>query len=134
MSKKTLTNEQIEFIMGNNFRLYPEEIAETLGLKPQQIRWFYHKNRMDYKRKYKTGGELTDRELEIYNQLLTHKSLQEIADELFLSRATINTYNGIILRKKLVSSRIELMSERIKELEDEIARTQQVLNSYYAGE
>lgn len=127
------TDEQEQYIVDNRMDKYPSDIAKELGLKEYQIRWYLYNRNLEYKRKYKTDGDLTDRETEVYNYLLSKGNLQDIADAMFLSRASINSYCTTIFSKKMVNSRVELMAQRIKELEDELNRTQQVLNSYYAS-
>lgn len=60
---------------------------------------------------------LSDREEEIYNEILTGKTLQEIADTLMVARCTIATHISNILLKKQAKNRLELLALRIKELE-----------------
>ena len=127
------TDEQEQYIVDNRMDKYPSDIAKELGLKEYQIRWYLYNRNLEYKRKSKTDGDFTDRETEVYNYLLSKGNLQDIADAMFLSRASINSYCTTIFSKKMVNSRVELMAQRIKELEDELNRTQQVLNSYYAS-
>lgn len=60
---------------------------------------------------------LSPREEEVYKELLTGKSIKEIADSLFIAQSTISTHLQRILQKKEVNSRLELLALRIKELE-----------------
>lgn len=60
---------------------------------------------------------LSPREEEVYKELLTGKSIKEIADSLFIAQSTISTHLQRIYQKKEVNSRLELLALRIKELE-----------------
>jgi non-specific serine/threonine protein kinase len=61
------------------------------------------------------GGLLTNRELEVLRLIAVWRTDQEIADELFISRRTVNTHVANILAKLGVSNRrnaVALMQER----------------------
>ena len=59
---------------------------------------------------------LSPREEEVYQQLLTGKSIKAIAETLFVAPSTICTYTMRIYQKKQVNSRVELLSLKIEEL------------------
>lgn len=59
---------------------------------------------------------LSPREEEVYQQLLTGKSIKEIAETLFVASSTICTHTMRIYQKKQVNSRLELLALRIEEL------------------
>ena len=65
--------------------------------------------------------ELSGRENEVCNLLFTGLSKKEIADKLFISTNTVITHIQNILNKRCCNSRLELMAERIRELEDTIS-------------
>ena len=67
-----------------------------------------------------TNGSLSPRELEIYKYLLKGVDYYTIADELGVRRSTVATHVLHLFNKLLVSSRQELMAQRIEELEQEI--------------
>ena len=67
-----------------------------------------------------TNGSLSPRELEIYKYLLKGVDYYTIADELGVQRSTVATHVLHLFNKLLVSSRQELMAQRIEELEQEI--------------
>ena len=67
-----------------------------------------------------TKERLTNRESQIYNYLLKGLSLYDIADEVGTTRSTIATHVLHLYSKLLISSRYELMANRIQELEDEV--------------
>ena len=56
------------------------------------------------------------REEEVYQQLLTGKSIKEIAETLFVAPSTIRTHTMKIYKKKQVNSRLELLALKIEEL------------------
>lgn len=66
------------------------------------------------------NGTLSPRELEIYKYLLKGVDYYTIADELGVQRSTVATHVLHLFNKLLVSSRQELMAQRIEELEREI--------------
>lgn len=66
------------------------------------------------------NGTLSPRELEIYKYLLKGVDYYTIADELGVQRSTVATHVLHLFNKLLVSSRQELMAQRIEELEQEI--------------
>ena len=119
---RRLTDDDIEFIVSNRLSIYPSDIAIALGLKDYQVRSVLRERNLDFKRKYGVERGFTPREEEIYLMLLKGYSLQDIANAMFLTRATIDTHTQNIMRKKMVNSRLELLSQRIKELEDELDR------------
>ena len=59
---------------------------------------------------------LSPREEEVYQQLLTGKSIKEIAETLFVAPSTIRAHTMRIYQKKQVNSRLELLALRIEEL------------------
>lgn len=59
---------------------------------------------------------LSTREEEVYQQLLTGKSIKEIAETLFVAPSTICTHTMRIYQKKQVNSRLELLALKIEEL------------------
>ena len=59
---------------------------------------------------------LSPREGEVYQQLLTGKSIKEIAETLFVAPGTICTHTMRIYQKKQVNSRLELLAIKIEEL------------------
>lgn len=59
---------------------------------------------------------LSPREEEVYQQLLTGKSIKEIAETLFVAPSTICTHTMSIYQKKQVNSRLELLALKIEEL------------------
>lgn len=63
------------------------------------------------------SNSLSPRELEIYNYLLKGLDYYSIADELGVQKSTIKTHILHLYNKLLVSSRQELMAQRIQELE-----------------
>jgi DNA-binding NarL/FixJ family response regulator len=73
-------------------------------------------------------AKLTPREVEIYNLLLEGMSYLDIARRLIIEKTTVITHIMHIYQKSGLSSRIELMRDRIKELEEEVERLQH-LNS-----
>lgn len=119
MSRK-LTENDIQFIISNRLDIYPSDIAIALGLKDYQVRGVLKERNLDFKRKYGVERGFTPREEEVYLMLLKGYTLQDIANTLFLTRATVDTHTKNIMRKKMVNSRLELLSQRIKELEDEL--------------
>ena len=60
---------------------------------------------------------LSNREEEIYNEILNGKEPKEIAETLVVGLCTVKSHISNILRKKKVKNRIELLAQRIKELE-----------------
>lgn len=56
-----------------------------------------------------TKYKLTAREVEVTTKLIEGLSYQDIADELFLSKATIKTYINRVYKKADVSSKVELI-------------------------
>ena len=58
--------------------------------------------------------DLTEREMEVLNQVVQGKSNQQIADSMFLSLATVKAHVGNILSKLQVSSRAEAIAYAIK--------------------
>ena len=67
-----------------------------------------------------TSSTLSPRELEIYKYLLKGLDYYTIADELNIKRNTVVTHVLNLFNKLLVNSRIELMVQRIEELEQEV--------------
>lgn len=65
--------------------------------------------------------DLSPRENEVYLLILKGKTNYDIASELNVSRCTVATHVVGILNKKCCSSKVELLVERIKELEDVIS-------------
>ena len=128
MSRK-LTDKDKEFIIANRLELYPCDIAVALELREYQVRGFLKEQGLDYKRKYGVERGFTQREEEVYSMLMMGYTLQEIADKTYSSRATIVTHRNNIMRKKMVDTRIQLMAQRIQELENEINNIRQTLNS-----
>jgi NarL family two-component system response regulator LiaR len=59
-------------------------------------------------------SDLTEREMEVLNLVVQGKSNQQIADELFLSLATVKAHISSILSKLQVSSRAEAIAYAIK--------------------
>lgn len=70
--------------------------------------------------------ELSGREREVYNLLLAGLRNKEIADRLYLSPTTVSTHIQSIFNKRCCSSRLELMAERIQELEEEVRNVRRV--------
>lgn len=66
------------------------------------------------------SNTLSPRELEIYKYLLKGLDYYSIADELSIKRNTVVTHVLSLFNKLLVNSRLELMAQRIEELEQEI--------------
>ena len=66
------------------------------------------------------SNSLSPRELEIYKYLLKGLDYYSIADELDIKRNTVVTHVLNLFNKLLVSSRLELMAQRIEELEQEV--------------
>lgn len=66
------------------------------------------------------SSTLSPRELEIYKYLLKGIDYYTIADELNIKRNTVATHVLHLFNKLLVSSRQELMAQRIEELEEEV--------------
>ena len=66
------------------------------------------------------SNTLSPRELEIYKYLLKGLDYYSIADELGVQKSTIKTHILHLYEKLLVSSRQELLIQRIEELEQEI--------------
>lgn len=65
---------------------------------------------------------LSPREQEVVDLLLLGLSYVEIARRLIIERTTVITHIGRIYDKLNISNRWELMTMRIKELEDEIKK------------
>jgi NarL family two-component system response regulator LiaR len=59
-------------------------------------------------------SDLTEREMEVLNQVVQGKSNQQIAETMFLSLATVKAHVGNILSKLQVSSRAEAIAFAIK--------------------
>ena len=59
-------------------------------------------------------SDLTEREMEVLNQVVQGKSNQQIAESMFLSLATVKAHVGNILSKLQVSSRAEAIAYAIK--------------------
>lgn len=55
--------------------------------------------------------KLTTREIEVTTKLIQGSSYQEIADELFLSKATIKTYINRVYKKVDVNNKVELIHQ-----------------------
>jgi len=68
------------------------------------------------------SNTLSPRELEIYRYLLKGLDYYSIADELGVQKSTIKTHILHLYNKLLVSSRQELLVQRIEELEQEIEK------------
>lgn len=68
------------------------------------------------------SNTLSPRELEIYKYLLKGLDYYSIADELGVQKSTIKTHILHLYNKLLVSSRQELLIQRIEELEQEIEK------------
>ena len=66
------------------------------------------------------SSTLSPRELEIYKYLLKGLDYYTIASELGLQKSTIKTHILHLYNKLLVSSRQELLIQRIEELEQEL--------------
>ena len=58
--------------------------------------------------------DITDREKEIMQQLLTSKSLKQIAKELCITYATVRTHVNSLYEKLKINDRHELMANVIK--------------------
>lgn len=54
---------------------------------------------------------LTNREIEVFKELLTHKSNREISEELFIEISTLKSHINRIYKKAEVSNRTELRSK-----------------------
>ena len=67
------------------------------------------------------SNALSPRELEIYKYLLKGLDYFSIANELGIQKSTIKTHILHLYEKLLVSSRQELLVQRIKELEKEVS-------------
>lgn len=67
---------------------------------------------------------LTNKELEVYKYLLQGLSYLDIANAMDIEKSTAVTHITNVYLKKLVGTRAELMAQRIKELEKEVARLQ----------
>ena len=64
--------------------------------------------------------ELSKREQEVYEYLVKGLNYNEMEELLGISKTTILTHAMHIYLKKMVSSRYELMAQRIQELEKEV--------------
>ena len=64
--------------------------------------------------------QLSKRESEVYEYLIKGLSYGEMEELLGINRTTILTHAMHIFLKKMVSSRYELMAQRIQELEKEV--------------
>ena len=71
-----------------------------------------------------TEEKLTKREQEVYSYLLHGLSYSDMEEKMGVAKSTIVTYVMNIFLKKMVSSRYELMAERIKELENIVMELQ----------
>ena len=78
-----------------------------------------------YKNSLKTP--LTESEEVVYRLALRGLNLDQIAKLRSVSRATIATQIEKIMQKKLVSSRLELLAQRIEELEKELKKIRKVV-------
>jgi len=67
------------------------------------------------------SNALSPRELEIYKYLLKGLDYFSIASELGIQKSTIKTHILHLYEKLLVSSRQELLVQRIEELEKEVS-------------
>lgn len=65
--------------------------------------------------------DLSPREEEVYTLILQGRNNYDIADLLTVSKYTVATHVANILNKKCCSSKVELLVERIKELEDVVS-------------
>ena len=79
------------------------------------------------------SNALSPRELEIYKYLLKGLDYYTIADELNIKRNTVVTHVLNLFNKLLVSSRIELMVQRIEELDQEVEELKGVNDSTRAS-
>ena len=68
-----------------------------------------------------TRNKLTSREEEVYKYLLQGLNYMDIANALCTEKCTAVTHIMNVYMKKLVANRAELMAQRIKELEKEVA-------------
>ena len=57
--------------------------------------------------------DITDREKQIWKQLLTSKSLKQIATDLCISYATVRTHVNSLYEKLKINDRHELMASEI---------------------
>ena len=65
-------------------------------------------------------SKLVPSQIRVYELLLKGKSTKEIADELIISKTTVSTHKLNIYRIAEVSSQLELMANKMQELENEI--------------
>lgn len=75
---------------------------------------FLHKNKRDTE--LYLNCAMTPREHEIYNLIIEGFSVNDIAKKLNISPCTVKTYKNAILAKNNVNSVIELLAQKIKEM------------------
>ena len=61
-------------------------------------------------------ADLTEKEKEIYDLLLTDFSLKQIANQLKISNTTLKTHLSNIYEKRRYCGRIDIMADEIKRL------------------
>lgn len=75
-----------------------------------------------FSRKARPGDPLTPREKQVVELILAGLSNQEIGDALLLTMGTIKEFNHRIFIKMNVGSRAELQAQKLRAVEQELAR------------
>ena len=105
-----------------------DKLEKELKIPRKRIQNFAYRNK---RTKYRfrqdqvyENSTLTEKQQEVYKQLLSSKELHEIAENLCNSLQTIKQHTSVIYTKLNVKNRIELQAKRIKELEEELKKCQ----------
>ena len=101
---KAIRNEAFDFL------LKPVDIDELKEAIERYRKVQQERKKIMLPDKLKKQYSLTDREIEIIELLLEGKSSQQIADQLFISKHTVDTHRRNILEKLGISSTNELLS------------------------
>lgn len=105
-----------------------DELEKKLEIPRKRIQNFaYRHRRTNYRyrqQEYFNNATLTQKQQEIYEQLLLGKELHEIAEKLCNSLQTIKQHTSVIYAKLDVKNRVELLANRIIELEEELKKCQ----------
>lgn len=123
---KKYSKEEIKFIKENyaGTRQCVEKIALTLDRTTASINKKIYNLCLGERKKVETCCEeekLTQREEEVYKELLKGGTSKEIARDLNIEVSTLNTHRNAILHKKGVNSLNELLAKKIKEMEKQCA-------------
>ena len=84
MGKKIYTKEQIDYIKRESFNLHPKEIAKTLGIKPQGVRYIQLKENINLRENGTRSRLWSKEELKI----LSNKNLTDYQKTKLLQKRT----------------------------------------------